>query len=390
MERATPSAAVRVASPSRRVADVALIALFAAAICAPLVDQFARPAAKRSVQVELRQPAPPPRLRFERAALLAFPKSFDLWCGDSFGLRDKLLRSRNALLWFGLRVSPTPQMMLGEGGWVFPTHNRSIDNFRGACPFDAAQLDAWRRELERRRDSFAKLGSRYVYAIVPDKLSVYPEHVPARYNRVGPSRRAQLVEHLSAHSDLRVLDLLPVLEAARRADGAADSIYFPLGAHWTGRGALAGGMAIVARLHELFPVIQPWSESDFAFEPDPEPGDSWAGRLYMDGLLEQRVRRVVPLRERRARRVEGERLPNRGVTWVNQDASLPRAVLLHDSFGPPLIPLLAEHLSFVRAYWAPEVDARVVEELRPDVVIEMFVERALVAQTPDVEARAAA
>src|SRR5258705_14011622 len=111
MHSATPPGTAAAESVSRRGADALPIALLLAAICAPTLDQLLRPASVRSVQVEFREPAPRPVLALERAPLLAYPGQFNQWYGDSFGLRDKLIRWHNLLYWFRLGLSPTDQLV---------------------------------------------------------------------------------------------------------------------------------------------------------------------------------------------------------------------------------------------------------------------------------------
>jgi len=69
------------------------------------------------------------------------------------------------------------------------------------------------------------------------------------------------------------------------------------------------------------------------------------------------------------------------------DASLPRAVMLHDSFGAYVDRLLAEHFSRLACYWQYDFDTRLIAAEQPDVVIELYVERTLCnVYAPDFKA----
>jgi hypothetical protein len=64
-------------------------------------------------------------------------------------------------------------------------------------------------------------------------------------------------------------------------------------------------------------------------------------------------------------------------------AAGPRAVLFHDSFADPLYrELLAGPCARLAAVPARQLDAVTIERERPDVVVLLFVERALQAETP--------
>src|SRR5262245_58909489 len=116
--------------------------------------------------------------------------------------------------------------------------------------------------LESQRDFLARRGIEYVFAIGPNKESIYPEQVPPRYNRVGPTRMDQLVAHLEAHSDFRILDLRPALRRARADDRPDVHLYFELGTHWNGRGARAAAREMQRRLGELFPAVRTFDPSE--------------------------------------------------------------------------------------------------------------------------------
>ena len=64
--------------------------------------------------------------------------------------------------------------------------------------------------------------------------------------------------------------------------------------------------------------------------------------------------------------------PNRG----------PRALVFMDSFGPALVPFLSEEFSRVVYLWQDNIDPQVVEQERPQVVIQEWVGRALSTDHP--------
>lgn len=365
---------------ARRATDALVVAAFLALLLAPLVDQFARPAAARNVIVEFRTPAKLPALPRDRAQLAAFPTAFSRWFEDQFGLRDRFLFLHSYAKWFGLRTSPSPKIVRGRGGCIFVSERQALENHRGALPMSAGLLDAWQRTLEQRREWLASLGVEYLLAVSPSKMEVYPELLPERFEPIGPPRLRQLLEHLALHSDLRVLDLLPVALEAKDADAAGDSAYYPLGNHWTDRAAYAGYAAIVERLGERFPELAPLPPEAFEIELSEEQGDSWAGRIYLeDELLQQNLQ--WSLRAPRARLVDG-RLSGPIYSARRRDGAGPRAFLYHDSFSIPMRPWLAEHFAQLDCFWSEHVDPERIVRDRPDVVIQCYNEFTLLRTTP--------
>ena len=368
-----------------RLADKLLIGLFLAAIVAPLIDGWLRPSAERAMQAEHRRPNPKPVFELKAAALTEYPRQFNQWYGDSFGLRDKLVRAHNIFQWFGLGVSPTSTLVLGKDNWVEFTWFNTIAVYRGVAPLEPAELEDWRALLEYRRDWLAKRGIAYLFALAPVKAEIYPEKLPARFDRVGPTRRTQLMQYMREHSNVDVLDFTQRLSEERRNDGARDDeVYYRLGVHWTDRGILVGYQELIRHLQQRFPGMQPWSRADFVLQPAPDGGDSWAWRLYMEDLLPQHPFDLVPIRKRAARFVPD---PDAGEArhryeFVNENSGLPNCMVLGDSFSEPMSEFLAENFAHTLGYRNISIDAKTVEQDDPDVVIQLFNERCLVSQDP--------
>lgn len=358
---------------------------FAAALLAPGADAVLRPGAERFRSVEFRPPARRPGPPRSLEALASFPERYEAYFDDHFGLRDRLLRARNALTWFAFGLSPTPLFVRGREGWIFYTEHRSIEVQRGLAPLAPAELEAWRRLLEGRRDWLAGHGIAYAFALVPNKAAVYPERLPPGLDPVGPSRLDQLVRHLAASSDVRVLDLRDALRAERASDrpDLGDFVYHPLGTHWTERGAFAGYRALGERLREALPGLPLLPRERFELRPADDQGDSWAPRMYLEGLLSQ-PSFAFELQGPRRAAYDADALAQafEASSRVPDAAELPRALVYHDSFGPDLRPWLAESFAEAEFRWTYDFDAEHVLATRPDVVVQVFVERVLVMLTP--------
>src|SRR5439155_26377753 len=62
---------------------------------------------------------------------------------------------------------------------LFHGRRRPIDrNYRGMFPISDAEIAAVVTELRRRQRFLASLGIAYVVTIVPEKYTIYPEHLP--------------------------------------------------------------------------------------------------------------------------------------------------------------------------------------------------------------------
>ena len=356
----------------RRVFDAATVVLFA----------LVRPDASRSAQSEFRTPSRLPRWRWDARAIGAYPDRVEAWHADTFGLRDVLLEANSAFDWFVLGLSPTSDLALGRDGWVFYAENRELETLRGAYPFADQDLLAWQAALEAKDQWCRERGARYLFAIVSNKSSVYPEFLPRGIER-GRTRADQLVEWMAARSTVGVIDLLPALLAEKERDGVAsgqdafDRVYRPLGTHWTDRGARAGCAALLEALGLPLPE---WIPRASLSRGEIDRTDSWTERLYLDGLVEEREF-VLRKADRRAQ-LEGKNGRDTTFALPEPGSGLPRAVVLHDSFGPQLRPFLADAFSAVEFRWAYDFDEAGIAAFRPDLVIELVVERSLVFLAP--------
>jgi hypothetical protein len=375
----------------RRAAfDLATIALFLAALLAPTADRCLRPSKVRSPAREGRIAAPRPALALDATTLPLFPERFEAWFNDTCGLRDKLLRWNTIEKIELLRVSPTSKITLGEDGWLLYTEGKTLRVWRGLDPLTEVELEAWRGALERNRDRLAARGIGYLFAIGPNKETIYPEKVPARFNRVGPTRLEQLSDHLLRRSDFRMLDLRPALLAAKQDDAPGDELYFRDGTHWNARGSLVVYRELVSALEPFAPGLAPIEEGRIERVRLPENDDNWRFRMWASDRNPQTAWswRILPAPAAVCVLEKGRLGTGRiRVTEVASPTPL-RVLFLHDSFASYGEGLLEETVSHLAKHWTPGFDTDDLEAETPSVVVHLLVERALVALPPkEIELR---
>jgi hypothetical protein len=115
--------------------------------------------------------------------------------------------------------------------------------------------------------------------------------------------------------------------------------------------------------------------------PD-ELGDSEAIWMYVGDLFPQKPSSYYPVRVPRARVID----PGWDATHPRRlevdDPALPRAIVMHDSFGVGIEPLLSG--CFRRSTWLHDITfpTQAIEEEHPDVVLAIYVERVLATWNP--------
>ncbi len=322
-----------------------------------------------------------PQLHWDAASLRALPEQLTRYFEDHFAFRVRLVRWQAIVRLQAMGVSPSASVIKGRDGWLFYADDGAMEDYGEAPPFTADELELWRQTLQDTSDWLGAQGIAYVFVIAPDKHVIYQEYMPDTIRRAAISRIDQLVSHLRQHSDVRVVDLRPALLAAK----ARERLYHRTDTHWNDRGAFVGYQGIIDALTEDFPGLR--SPSRSAFEPRvvQSEGLDLARMLGLTEVLREEDLVLVPRRPATARILEPQH-PNRRLTHARIVTEAPndgpRAVVFMDSFGPGLVPFLSEDFSRVVYLWQDNMDPQVVQQERPQAVIQEWVGRALSTHVP--------
>jgi hypothetical protein len=251
-------------------------------------------------------------------------------------------------------------------------------NRRGKLPFSAALLQGWVAALRQRHERLAALGVRYLYVVGPDKESVYPEYLPDARRPAGTTRLDQLLERLARDApDIEVLDLRGPLIALKQFDQEQDWIYYPRGTHWSARGSQLALELILERLEKMGLNFSPRALDGYVRSELPGQGDSLARGMYLSDVIVENASRYSPPIVRARVMPTGPNGPGRVRIATIEGSELPRVLLRHDSFGLSIESALGEQCSFLQGSWGRDLNMPEVTELKPDVVIDLFVERML-------------
>jgi len=221
--------------------------------------------------------------------------------------------------------------------------------------------------------------------IVPDKYTIYPEHLPAW---VTPSPTASPLERLAAalRADapaVRFVDMREPLRAAK----ARDRLYFQTDSHWNLAGASVGYEALMRAVRaalgpERVPATAPPPRPPYVPGVDVYSGDL-ARAVGMNWSLKEpdfvSLGKVLgDPASRCGKRIDSG--ADEGFEFYACDRpGLPRMVMLRDSMAIPLIPLLSENFSRSVYVGARRLDPALILREKPDVVIDEMVERSLLA-----------
>jgi len=362
-----------------KIENQVILTVFIVILCLPLADN-ALDLDPLPAVTENRDLARFPQFRWTWSSLVELPRQFEAYYRDHLGFRNTLIRLNNWVHLHWLRVSPIPATVLvGKQGWLFYVPH-AIEYHRGTKPFSRKEVAAWSRILLERRDWLGRQGIPYLFLVVPQKHTIYPEFLPRRINQVRKdSRLDQWIRYLEAHSDFEILDLRkPLIEAKEDT-----LLYYRNGTHWNGEGAYVGYRALIDRLSQHFPLLRPLPRSALEVRPREKKDVALSALMKMTDTLYEEQLWLLP-KEPKAWRVDNVPMAGEVVEKGHEHfametgkAALPRAVMFRDSFTDLMVPCLSEHFERIAYVWKPEFDGEVILKERPDVVIHQVPERGL-------------
>ena len=327
-----------------------------------------------------------PSLPTAYANARAWPPKFEAAFADRFGGRNALIALHHWTLAFGFGVSPAANVLIGRDGWLFfrGEDGKAIDrDYRGVAPYPPDEPIRVAAEFKRRYDFLTALGIPYVVMIVPDKATIYPEHLPRWVTKIAPQTRLdRLYAALAAYPEVTVLDLRPALTAAKTRERS----YFKTDSHWNLIGATIGYEALAAALKAKvagFPAVPP-ERPPYVAGVDFYSGDlaTMMGlpRLFREEDIAPLGKVLANVAAHCAKPVSAPESPPgaEADTLIHacDHPGLPTALVYRDSMAISLIPLLSENFRRV-VYVTRPFERALVERERPDVVIEALVERTL-------------
>ena len=368
------------APDGHRVRDLLLVALFVLAVALPGLALLLT-ASRTTTRFENRPAAPWPS-DLGRGFTVAFERAL----ADRFGGRDELVRLHHSIKARLFRVSPVSKVLIGRDGWLYYTGDdgRALDRvFRRHPPPTAAGTAAIVDGIRRRAAFLAGHGIAWRLVVVPDKYTVYPQHVPASLQPLSPvSPLDAVLAALPPELRAQVVDLRgPLREAARER-----LVYYRTDSHWNVNGGWVGYQQILAAMREA--TGRP-ARPVTPLPPEVADRTTSGDLAKMLGITDRYVEPDPSLRMPEGYRHcavdEAGRPPGWGVARQVlrcPGAEIARAAVYHDSMGYVLLSHLpneiAESLWIEGRRW----DLAQLQRDRPEVLVDEIVERNL-AQIAD-------
>ena len=370
------------------------VALFLVFLCTPPAINLLTPDKEIST-TEKRKLASLPKLEWALDQVLAFPKEFEKYYNDHFGLRDFLVSCQQFISYKVFKVSSTSSVTVGKDDWLFFNGDAALDAYLGLIQVAKVYLETYQWVLRDRKDWLTEKGIGYVFVPVPNKESVYPEHIPWRIKQnAGISLYDQIVFYLNKHPDFsNYLDLKKIF-LRQKEDGL---LYLKTDSHWNMKGAFVAYKRIGVKIKDQHIPMHLLDKDDINWKTV-----NFSGDLATYLHLQNRISEIAP--DINGIKPCGQSLET--ITQNEQDTLIfdkfngdsrnfvrvqecaeneTSALVIHDSFGDFLRPFL--NRSFGTVYYVNRGFNEVkdfIEAIQPDVVIDQRVERNILkALEPD-------
>ena len=306
-----------------------------------------------------------------------------------------------ALYRMGISVRPK-YVVVGNDGWMYlgdkfeDATSRAIS---GLTQLDDKLLARWSKQLLERQRWLEKEGVASLFAIVPNKHSIYPENSPGWMPFSEHDDNQRLVAAAKAIG-VQVIDTQAVIRAQKCC---RKWLYNKSDTHWTYPAAFLGYSAIMGELNSVGIPAQSLAQSDVVFEPIRYPAGGLAKLLgfsaplgssfdpgYSLNISRDAQSMCVTNIDRDFNETD-ECVPaaDRGVVgnyWTARQLSNPGALtamsvlIVEDSFG--FAPSRFYNHTFTKVWHAHlgfvlngDRLRQFVRKFRPDIVIYMVVER---------------
>lgn len=280
-----------------------------------------------------------------------FPPQFNSFYDDNFSLRPLGVTLYNRFNYFFLKKSPDDsKAILGEDNWIF--QGKDLDHYRGLKQYTESEQAALINEFSKRAAFLKKQNCKFLLVVIPSKKEIYPEFVPAEYFKYTKKTATdQLISFTKQIDNFDIIDLRPVLLQSKKL---YPEIYHRYDHHWNDYGAFVAYDTIVGYMQQFWPVGQKHQISDYNEVIKETNAGSLAILLgvadkisFYRYYLESKFTNKATLLERRY--ASPERFPYPFAyekRYQQSNDSLPRLMMVNDSFGEYLYPNLAEHASY--------------------------------------------
>ncbi len=317
-----------------------------------------------------------------------FPGEYDEYYSDNFDLRNQLLWLNSKMKFQMFNKPPVEgKAFIGRNDWMYIVKHQ-MDTYLGNNLVSDKKLSRYYDIFKYRQHFLDSLGCKYYVVFAPTKTSVYPEYLPLSKRKTGQKTRTdQMMSLLDTVKGLDVLDLRQVLIDAK----GSTRLYHKTDNHWNEYGSYIAYEAIMDVLSKDFPKLKSIDISEFIIDSSEVKGLALTNMMGIyEGVTENKITCKPSFKVRSKEGIKanyeipkyfGYKTEYERV-FVTDNDSLPKLLMIRDSFGGTLMPFMSEHFRksvYIFDAWKHEFNEDIVIKEKPDIyiqlVLEMFVHK---------------
>ena len=262
----------------------------------------------------------------------------------------------------------------------------ALDDYIGANLFTDNQKTMVEKNIKDKVDFLHSdgLNTELIYLLIPNPMNIYPETVPDEYVRYTDDSRTKQFTEIATNAGATVIDLTDTFMAHRDDEY---KLFHKTDSHWTYYGAYIAYKDLFDYIGQKFPSAKPRDASLFEFfNKEVDVGDMLVHQEIDESLLKENTTfvnfnwdiKINPeLYYSNHTNLLRHDLISNSQTTTNDDATLPKAILLRDSFGSSIFSMISDRFSsaYWQAMWNYSFDKKAVKETNPDYYIYVVAER---------------
>lgn len=290
------------------------------------------------------------------------PSEFCEYFNRRIGLRKQMVTMYNKLFVGIFRESPDKDVIAGKDGWLF--YGRTLGDYEGTDCLSDKELRDISKTLSLLDENCRRNNIDFVFAVAPNKNSLYSEFMPDYYPKSKVSSDAERLNFFLKKNNIKYVDLFSEFKSQNKI------LYRKTDSHWTNEGAGLAADAILNMFgmnHKQYfggSTENTNSENGDLFEMlYPDAHDNGIDTKYTDKLDFNYARQI--------RSVEDNFI------YTNSSGGSGSLLMFRDSFGNALHLFMADAFGNACFTRALPYDMNLAEQNQSDKVLIEIVERNL-------------
>lgn len=161
-----------------------------------------------------------------------FPGKAETYFADNIGLKDEMITADAKIKYNIFKTSVTDNVIIGKDGWLY--YKETLDDYQRSNCFTDRTIYRIAKTTELMNEYCKEFGMTMAFTVAPNKSTIYPEYMPAKYLAEDKESNLDRLNKLIADKDYYVN-----LKSLFTDNLNSDTVYYhQKDSHWNGLGAM--------------------------------------------------------------------------------------------------------------------------------------------------------